>query len=227
MTTIGKKDHVLIILAHPDDEAIRLGGTIAMCRERGIPVTYALFTLGEMGRNMGASPFATRESLKSIRRKEMEAVASLLGIQQLILLGYRDKTLEFELDDRLKEEVARLLHEIKPTRLLSFYPGHSVHPDHEAVAEAVAAAWKEIDIAVRPPFHGIAFSHDAVEKLGEPDICYDVRPYLPVKIAAIKAHKTQSFPVLSSFYHRMSEEDIESRDFLGFERLWTYRQNNR
>ena len=46
-------------------------GLFALYANMGVPVTYACLTLGEMGRNLGNPPFATRESLPEIRRKEL------------------------------------------------------------------------------------------------------------------------------------------------------------
>ena len=45
--------HVLVIFPHPDDETFSSAGTIASYIEKGIPVTYACLTLGQMGRNLG------------------------------------------------------------------------------------------------------------------------------------------------------------------------------
>ena len=66
--------HILIVYPHPDDEAFSVAGTIAYyTKKMNTPVTYACLTLGEMGRNLGNPPFATRESLPEIRRKELVA----------------------------------------------------------------------------------------------------------------------------------------------------------
>ena len=42
------REHVLVILPHPDDEAFGAAGFIAKNRKAGVPVTYACGTLGEM-----------------------------------------------------------------------------------------------------------------------------------------------------------------------------------
>lgn len=42
------KEHVLVILPHPDDESYGVAGLIALHRQKNIPVTYACATLGEM-----------------------------------------------------------------------------------------------------------------------------------------------------------------------------------
>ena len=94
--------HILIVYPHPDDEAFSIAGTIAYyTKKMNTPVTYACLTLGEMGRNLGNPPFATRESLPEIRRKELQAAAEAMGIQDLRMMGLRDKTIEFEDDEKM------------------------------------------------------------------------------------------------------------------------------
>lgn len=52
--------------------------------------------MGQMGRNMGKPFFATRESLPTIREAELKEACQALGIKNVIKLGLRDKTIEFE-----------------------------------------------------------------------------------------------------------------------------------
>src|SRR5690625_5373541 len=104
--------HVVIIYPHPDDESIGCAGTIRKYREQGVPVTYLCGTLGEMGRNMGSPIFANRETLPKLRVEELIEACKILDID-LQLLGYRDKTIEYE--DR--QEVAG--QDRKSTRLNS------------------------------------------------------------------------------------------------------------
>ena len=86
---------VLVIFPHPDDEAFGVSGTIATYVKQGIPVTYACLTLGEMGRNLGNPPFATRETLPQVRKDELLASAKAMGVTDLRMMGLRDKTVEF------------------------------------------------------------------------------------------------------------------------------------
>src|SRR5690625_6828817 len=89
--------HVVVIYAHPDDESFGAAGTIIKFRNKGVPVTYLCGTLGEMGRNMGSPIFANRETLPYIRKEELKEACKYLDID-LHLLGYRDKTIEYEED---------------------------------------------------------------------------------------------------------------------------------
>ena len=94
----------------------------------GTPITYMCLTLGEMGRNLGNPPFATRESLPIIRKRELLDAMQAIGIQDLRMMGLRDKTIEFEDDVKLTNMVAEAIAELHPSLVISFYPGYSVHP---------------------------------------------------------------------------------------------------
>src|SRR5690606_5789915 len=131
---------------------------IAAHIERGTPVTYACLTLGEMGRNMGNPPFCNRETLPKIRKQELENAAKVLGIQDLRMLGYRDKTIEFEEEEKLVNHLYSIITEIRPSLIISFYPGYAVHPDHNATGEAVIKAVKKLPNEERPKLHLVAFS---------------------------------------------------------------------
>lgn len=169
-----KERHVLVIFPHPDDEAFSVSGTLALHREEGTPVTYLCLTLGEMGRNLGNPPFATRESLPKIRKKELIDAANAIGIQDLRMLGLRDKTIEFEDDEKLTSLFTDAINELNPSLIITFYPGYSVHPDHEATARAVVRAVERIEEKERPKLHCVAFSNNCIDELGQPDIIHDI-----------------------------------------------------
>ncbi len=183
-----KERQLLVVFPHPDDEAFGVSGTIATHVQNGTPVTYACLTLGEMGRNMGNPPFATRESLPKIRTAELQNAAKVLGINDLRMMGLRDKTIEFEDEEMLISMVSSLISEVKPSLIISFYPGYSVHPDHDATGEAVVRAVAKIPANERPTLHCVAFSKNCEQEIGEPDIINDVSTVAEIKLNAIKAH---------------------------------------
>ena len=124
--------HVLVVFPHPDDEAYAAGGTIRLLTDQGVPVTYACGTLGQMGRNMGKNVFANRETIPHIRKKELKDACEAMGIKDLRMLGFHDKTLEFEDVDFVADKIEAIIQEVNPSRIITFYPEHGVHPDHNA-----------------------------------------------------------------------------------------------
>ncbi|WP_100408101.1 bacillithiol biosynthesis deacetylase BshB2 [Bacillus solitudinis] len=217
-----KERHVLVIFPHPDDEAFGVSGTLAKYSSEGTPITYACLTLGEMGRNLGNPPFATRESLPVIRRKELLQAAEAIGISDLRMLGFRDKTIEFEDDRKLTTLFYDLLVELSPSLVITFYPGYSVHPDHDATGRAVVRAVKKIEKHKRPTLHCVAFSNNHEAEIGTPDVIVDVSAYSNQKIAAMKAHLSQTAWMLQDMEPKWIAGDEEALNWLYTERFWTY-----
>lgn len=186
------QQHVLAVFPHPDDETFGCGGTLALFTQAGIPVTYVCGTLGEMGRNMGRPLFATRESLPKIREAELEEACRALGIRSLIKLGLRDKTIEFEDPEPLIRKLEQILRTLKPTIVLTHYSGYAVHPDHNALGDLTMRALQRLSAEERPQVYAHAFARDCREILGPPDIIKDISAVAEIKLAAIRAHKSQS-----------------------------------
>ncbi|MCY9005181.1 bacillithiol biosynthesis deacetylase BshB2 [Peribacillus frigoritolerans] len=218
-----KERHVLVIFPHPDDEAFSVSGTLALHREAGTPVTYLCLTLGEMGRNLGNPPFATRESLPKIRKKELIDAANAIGIQDLRMLGLRDKTIEFEDDEKLTSLFTDAINELNPSLIITFYPGYSVHPDHEATARAVVQAVERMEEKERPKLHCVAFSNNCIDELGQPDIVHDITAVEEKKVATFTAHRSQTEAMVIDWKEKFENQDADFLDWIRKERLWTYK----
>ncbi len=214
---------VLVVFPHPDDEAFGVSGSIALHIENGTPVTYMCLTLGEMGRNMGNPPFANRESLPEVRKMELQEACKALGLEDLRMMGLRDKTIEFEDPEWLANEITKAIDELNPSLIITFYPGYSVHPDHEACGEAVIQAVKQMPASKRPKVECVAFSNDCVEKLGEPDVIRDVSNVQDKKIATIEAHKSQTAGLMAGMKKRLQANEEELMNWIKYERFWTYK----
>ncbi|WP_339161010.1 bacillithiol biosynthesis deacetylase BshB2 [Siminovitchia sp. FSL H7-0308] len=217
-----KERHVLVVFPHPDDEAFGVSGTIIKHIQNGTPVTYACLTLGEMARNLGNPPFATRESLPEIRKAELIKAVNIMGIQDLRLMGYRDKTLEFENEEELANMVFKMIEELNPSLIISFYPGYSVHPDHEATARAVVRAVRRLPKDKRPKLHCVAFSNNHEEELGKADIIHDVSDVWDQKADVLKAHISQTAWMMDEMLEQVAAKNPAWVERMLNERFWTY-----
>ncbi|MEG0258361.1 MAG: bacillithiol biosynthesis deacetylase BshB2 [Lysinibacillus sp.] len=219
--TLQPQRHILIVYPHPDDEAFSIAGTIAYYTKKlNTPVTYACLTLGEMGRNLGNPPFATRESLPEIRRKELQAACEAMGIQDLRMMGLRDKTIEFEDDEKMVKLVETLIAELTPSLIFTFLPGFAVHPDHEATARAVVEAVRRMPKADRPQILGCAFANDTIEKNGEAHIQIDVSEMKMDKIKALQAHASQTAWMMQETEKRVDDGEPMSESWLNMEKFY-------
>jgi N-acetylglucosamine malate deacetylase 2 len=214
--------HVLVVFPHPDDETFGCGGTIALFAKAGVPVTYVCGTLGQMGRNMGRPFFATRESLPYVREAELVEACETIGIQRLIKLGLRDKTIEFEDPEALTDRLEQILREVRPSLVLTHYPGYAVHPDHNALGELTIRAVSRLSEEERPKVYAHAFAQACQDVLGPPDVVYDISAVAEIKMAGIRAHGSQSQVMIARRENGKLSEELISR-FLQNESFWTYR----
>ena len=79
---------VVFLHAHPDDESISTGGSIARLVAEGHRVVLVVGTSGDHGET--PADIAPGETLVDRRRVETEKSCAVLGIQRLVWLGYAD-----------------------------------------------------------------------------------------------------------------------------------------
>ena len=79
---------LLAVHAHPDDETITMGGTLARYHAEGVRTVVVTCTNGELGTIF--DPGLVDEPPAPLRLRELEAAASVLGISRLVDLGYLD-----------------------------------------------------------------------------------------------------------------------------------------
>ncbi len=208
---------LLVVLPHPDDETFSTGGTLARCADTGVPATYLCGTYGDMGRRMGNPPMASRESLRDIRTAEMAAAAEVLGIE-VEFLGLRDKCVEFEDPQELARSIRDVALRLRPSTVVTFYPGYGVHPDHDALGHATVLAVRGISAGERPRLLGVAVGgnnnprwHEEGGDLGDPHVVSDIRAVYRRKIAALKAHHSQTAVLFSQWDKVWDTETLEPK----------------
>jgi LmbE family N-acetylglucosaminyl deacetylase len=144
---------VLAVFAHPDDETLCAGGTLAKYASAGADVRVVSLTRGGAGqiRDAGA---ATRATLPAVRERELHAAGKHLGLTETRCLDYPDGELA-RVDRQILVELATgMLGEFDPDVVITFGPdGFSGHPDHIAVGAAVTAACYEKSSVSTRLFH--------------------------------------------------------------------------
>ena len=136
----GRRCTVVSFHAHPDDEALLTGGTLAKAAAEGHRVVLVTATAGEQG--LASSYDGRGEALAATRGRELEESARALGVSRLVVLGHPDSGLHppgsrvFATMDveELALELAALLEEERAD-VLTVYDrnGGYGHPDHVQV----------------------------------------------------------------------------------------------
>jgi len=128
--------------AHPDDEAITTGGTMAKLAAEGHRVVLVTATGGELG-EVPDGLLAPDESLAERRARELAASCEALGVERLVLLGYHDSGMDGDSANEdpacfwradVEEAAGRLraVLDEEGATVLTAYDAHGNygHPDH-------------------------------------------------------------------------------------------------
>jgi LmbE family N-acetylglucosaminyl deacetylase len=136
---------LMAVLAHPDDESLGFGGTLAKYAANGTEVFLLTATRGEAGRFEGHRPGSAehpgRVALAAIREAELRAAAATLGVREVTLLDYHDQQLDQANAPEAIAVIAGHLRRVRPDVVLTFGPdGAYGHPDHVAISQLTTAA---------------------------------------------------------------------------------------
>ena len=131
----------MCILAHPDDESLGAGGTLARYAAEGVGTYVVTATRGERGRFHAGQERPSPDVVGEVREAELRAAAAELGVAEVHMLGYPDGALQ-SVDHA--DAVSRLVHHIRnirPQVVITFAPdGAYGHPDHIAISQLATAA---------------------------------------------------------------------------------------
>jgi len=136
---------LMAVLAHPDDESLGVGGTLAKYASEGVDVFLVTATRGDGGRFRGYRAEDGRHpgpaALAQIREAELRAAATVLGLREVSVLDYRDQHLDRAHPQEAVGRIVRELRRVRPQVVLTFGPdGAYGHPDHIAISQFTTAA---------------------------------------------------------------------------------------
>jgi LmbE family N-acetylglucosaminyl deacetylase len=136
---------LMAVLAHPDDESLGFGGTLAKYASQGVEVFVVTATRGDRGRfrgrRAGDPEHPGPAALAGIREAELRAAAAALGVREVSLLDYPDQGLDRVDPRQAVAAIAGHVRRVRPDVVLTFGPdGAYGHPDHIAISQFTTAA---------------------------------------------------------------------------------------
>lgn len=136
-----EKLSLLAVFAHPDDESIMMGGTLAFYSQNGIEVNLLCATRGEFG-SISDPSLASKENLGTVRGKELQTACAVLGANLLGFLDCPDAGVN-ETDWReVEEKIVRHIRKMRPQVVVTFgSDGLYAHPDHVAIGSITSLAF--------------------------------------------------------------------------------------
>jgi len=132
---------LMCVLAHPDDESLGTGGTLAKYSEEGVGTYLVTATRGERGRFFDNEKSPGPEVVGRTREAELRAAAGELGVREVSFLDYQDGSLDRADPSEAVSKIAAHLQRVRPHVVISFSPdGAYGHPDHIAISQFTTAA---------------------------------------------------------------------------------------
>ena len=113
---------LLCVLAHPDDESLGTGGTLAKYAAEGVATYLLTATRGEEGWPGDEREYPGAECLGQLREAELRAAAAVLGVRGLDFLDYRDGELARANPDEAIARIVAQLRRLRPQVVVTFAP---------------------------------------------------------------------------------------------------------
>jgi LmbE family N-acetylglucosaminyl deacetylase len=186
----------MTIFAHPDDAEFIVSGTIAKWTRAGCEVTFVVVTNGNVGTH---EERFTREALTRTRQAEQETAARVLGVKNVVFLGYDDCELVPTLE--LRRRLVREIRKYRPEVVICgdpqawFFEDYYInHPDHRAAAAAaLEAVFPCAEMELLWPEEGEAHKVHAVYVCAthSPNTWIDITGTIDTKIESLRAYGSQ------------------------------------
>lgn len=198
---------VLIVAAHPDDEALGCGGTMARWSQEGRDVHVAFLADGVFSRN--ADALVLKQELDT-RRAAANQACMLLGARSVTFGDFPDNRLDTVPMLDLAKAVEALVSRYQPSTIVTHHPG-DLNVDHGCVQRAIATACRpqkghpvreilcfEVPSSTEWQLGGNSSSF-------VPNVFIDISKFLSVKLAALEAYAME----MRDWPHPRSKEGVE------------------
>lgn len=202
--------NVLLIAAHPDDEVLGCGGTIARYAAEGAAVSILILANGLSSR---ADYDPVRDApLMKLHHERAERAARLLGAREVVLAGFPDQKMDtvplLEITQRIEREIARVEPEVVFT-----HHGGDLNLDHVITFRATMTATRPM--AGRPVKRLYSYevgsstewSFQQFAPAFHPTTFVDIAAHLETKIAAMQVYESEA----RAFPHPRSPEALRAQ----------------
>ena len=185
---------VLFFVAHPDDEVLGCGGTIALYNSKGYNTKVIIFTNGE-----NSNLIKNSEKLSKLRQKESIKALNILGTNDVEFLNLPDNTLKKELTNEKLIEKLKLKIKTYNPEIVFTHSDDDYHPAHRNIGKLIKKIINK-KIRIYTFYIGIPFK---ATKKNNPKLIIDISKFKNLKKTALKEYKSQKFNF--NYFRNLSE----------------------
>ncbi|MDY6907079.1 MAG: PIG-L deacetylase family protein [Chloroflexota bacterium] len=205
----GQETTVMVVTPHPDDAEFGVAGTVALWVRQGRRVVYVVCTDGDKG---SSDREMTPERVAQIRRAEQMEAAKVLGVSEVVFLGYPDGGLEDT--PEFRGDLVRLIRKYRPDVVVTADPYRKYlwHRDHRIAGRVT------LDAVFPYARDHLSYPEHLAEGLEphkvrevylwaseEPNTHIDISETFETKLAALGCHTSQVGHYMELIRQRVSE----------------------
>lgn len=198
--------NVLVVAAHPDDEALGCGGTMAKHADAGDEVNVIFLADGVSARDS-----AKTEIELANRNSAASDACKMLGVNKAYTLGFPDNRMDTIALLDIVKEVEKVIDEIRPEVIYTHHAG-DLNIDHQIAQQAVMTACRpQPDFCVREIYRfevlsSTEWSAPDATNVFIPNKFVDISDTIEKKLEALKCYQEE----MRNFPHSRSLQSIEA-----------------
>ena len=219
---------MMVVTAHPDDEASSFGGSLRLYHGHGVETCVVCLTSGQAATYRGGA--RNDQELAALRREEFAAACKILQVTRGVVLDYPDGQLHRLDMQRVVSDLTQRIREFRPQVLLTFDPAGGVtgHTDHTmaSVFATLAFHWAgrnnrfpdQLSGSITPYriqklYHASAdFSLPGRQPItmAPATAIIEIGDYLETKIEAFRAHTSQQplWPLFEEYERKRGGREL-------------------
>ena len=209
---------ILVIVAHPDDEVLGMGGTIKKLTREGHNVKIVILATGITSRRSSdysnSTDYKLDKNIESITKKQLKELqknakkaANILGVTKLDMMDFPDNEMDKITNLEVTKTVEKIINEFKP-QIVYTHSEYDLNIDHRIIHNAVLTATRpsqKFTIKKVITFEIPSSTEWNFSKKFLPNIFVDISKELSTKTRAMNAYKNE----IRKFPHPRSIEGLE------------------
>lgn len=201
---------ILVIAAHPDDEVLGMGGTIAKLTAEGKEVNLLIVTDGSSSQYRDADNLA---EIIEAKKQETRRCADVLGIKDIFYGGLPDMKLDATPHIEINQAIERTIDLLQPDTVFTHFWG-DVNCDHQNVFKSTLVAVRPVTEQVVRELYcyrvpsSTEWTPNKVDTMFMPNVFVDITEYAEQKYEAFSKYTTE----LRNYPHPRSVQHLRETD---------------
>lgn len=202
---MGKKN-VLVVAAHPDDEILGCGATVAKLKEEGYDIYTLILGEGVTSRDDKRDRDANIEQINHLK-SEINDANNIVGVSEVFTSDFPDNRFDTVAFLDIVKEVERIKSQVQPSIIFTHFQ-HDLNVDHQITAKAVLTATRPMEgecVKEIYAFEVLSSTEWNFPTRFSPNYFVDTSKTLDLKVKAMDVYKSE----LREYPHPRSLKGIE------------------